>query len=106
MLATIHAQTGYHDALPLVEIGSPQEGRIPKSCVQVDPESGAKYLYVVLQENGPWGKKYVIGTVDMANYRREGDDHYVIFGGTRVDNPIVLSSESEYLYKGMEVRLK
>lgn len=104
--ATVYAQTGYHQALPLVEIGSPQEGVIPKSCVQTDPESGKLYLNVVVQENGPWGKRYVISTVDMNNYRVLDEEHYVIFGATRVENPIVFSSESEYLYKGMEVRLQ
>ncbi len=103
--ATVYAQTGYFQNLPVVEIGFPHNGLIPKSCVKITPENEQLYVNTVIQDEGPWGKRYIIDTVNLINYQDIDEDYLLILGATKIENPIVYYSSAE-LYRGLEVRME
>lgn len=103
--ATIYSQTGYLDSLPVVKIGLLNQGRVPASAVAEGPEG--PILYSVSQENGPWGKRYLLRQVSSYSYWARGDGTIWIYDVAALETPLVLSASvpMEYLYDGMEVRL-
>ncbi|NBJ89644.1 hypothetical protein [Acutalibacter sp. 1XD8-36] len=105
IFATVYAQTGYIGTLPSVELGRVTDGRIPKKCTWYDTEKECLRVNTVVQEDGPWGKRYVIHTKDILNYRELDEESIVVFGVTEIKEPIVVSAERE-VFSGQEVRLK
>lgn len=105
IFATVYAQTGYIGNLPAVEIGQVTDDRIPKTCTWYDPEKKCLRVNTVIQEDGPWGKRYIVHTNDILNYQELDDDNIVVFGVTEIKEPIVVSSLQE-VFNGQEVRLQ
>ena len=105
IFATVYAQTGYQDALPAVELGQVTDGRIPKECTWYDAQRGCLRVNTVVQEDGPWGKRYVISVKDLLNYRELDEENIEIFGITEIKEPIVVSAERE-VSEGQEIRLR
>lgn len=105
IFATVYAQTGYQDALPAVELGQVTDGRIPKECTWYDAQRGCLRVNTVVQEDGPWGKRYVISAKDLLNYRELDEENIGIFGITEIKEPIVISAAPE-VSDGQEVRLR
>ena len=64
--ATIYSQTGYLDSLPLVKIGSPDQGRVPASAAAMGQDG--PILYSVSQEDGPWGKRYLLRSIPSYSF--------------------------------------
>lgn len=105
VFATVYAQTGYIRNLPAVEIGQVTDGRIPKKCTWYDSEKECLRVNTVIQEDGPWGKRYIVHTKDILNYRELDDDNIVVFGVTDIKEPVVVSVTQE-IFSGQEVRLQ
>lgn len=102
--ATAYAQTGYIGNLPAVELGQVTDGRILKKCTWYDSERECLRVNTVIQEDGPWGKRYIVHTNDILNYRELGDENIVVFGVTEIKEPVVVSATQE-VFSGQEVRL-
>lgn len=103
IFATVYAQTGYQNALPAVELGQVTDGRIPKEYTWYDAQRGCLRVNTVVQEDGPWGKRYVVNTKDILNYRELDEKNIVIFGITEIKEPIVVSAATE-VSDGQEVQ--
>ena len=104
--ATIYSQTGYLDSLPLVKIGSPDQGRVPASAAAMGQDG--PILYSVSQEDGPWGKRYLLRSVPSYSFQELEDGTLFFFMMDSLEDPLVLSASVplEVLYDGMEVRLE
>lgn len=105
IFATAYAQTGYIGNLPAVELDQVMDGRIPKKCTWYDQEKECLRVNTVIQEDGPWGKRYIVHTKDILNYRELDDDNIVVFGVTEIKEPVVVSATQE-VFSGQEVRLQ
>lgn len=105
IFATVYTQTGYIDTLPSVELGQVTDGRVPKSCTWYDEEKECLRVNTVVQESGPWGKRYIVRTEDILNYRELDEENIVVFGVTEIKEPIVVSATQE-VFSGQEVRLR
>lgn len=103
--ATIYSQTGYLDSLPLVKIGSPDQGRVPASAAAMGQDG--PILYSVSQEDGPWGKRYLLRQVPSYSYWAREDGTIWIYDVAALEAPLVFSASIplEMAYDGMEVRL-
>ena len=103
--ATIYSQTGYLDSLPLVKIGSPDQGRVPASAAAMGQDG--PILYSVSQEDGPRGKRYLLRSVPSYSFQELEDGTLFFFMMDSLEDPLVLSASvpMEVLYDGMEVRL-
>ena len=104
--ATIYCQTGYLDSLPLVTIGSPDQGRVPASAAVMGQDG--PILYSVSQEDGPWGNRYLLRSVPSYSFQELEDGTLFFFMMDGLEDPLVLSASVplEVLYDGMEVRLE
>lgn len=104
--ATVYSQTGYVESLPLVELGTAEEGVVPASAAAPGPEGPV--LYSVSQEDGPWGKRYLLRQVPSYILWAREDGSIFIYDIASVEDPLVFSASVplETLYDGMEVRLR
>ena len=102
--ATVYAQTAHMEALPQVELGVPGAGSVPIRYVKTNKDGGY-YIDTVVQEDGPWGKKYFILQVHLTSYGMLDEENLYVSPNTPVEWPIVIWS-SEELVDGMEVRLR
>ena len=57
--ATVYSQTGYIESLPLVTLAMVDGNSVPNEAI-VDLPDGSRVLNYVEQENGPWGKRYIL----------------------------------------------
>lgn len=103
--ATIYSQTGYLDSLPLVKIGSPDQGKVPASAAAMGQDG--PILYSVDQQDGPWGKRYLLRQVPAYSYWVMEDGTIYTYDAAGLEDPLVFSASIplELAYDGMEVRL-
>lgn len=103
--ATVYSQTGYVQSLPVVELGQPEGGRVPASAA-AEGEDGP-ILYCVDQQDGPWGKRYILRQVPAYSYWARDDGTILIYDAAGLEDPLVFSASIplELAYDGMEVRL-
>ena len=57
--ATVYSQTGYVERLPLVTLAPIDWMVVPNEALYVNDDGGYR-LYYVEQEDGPWGKRYIL----------------------------------------------
>ena len=81
-------------------------GRGPCLCGGSGPEGPV--LYSVSQEDGPWGKRYLLRQVPSYILWAREDGSIFIYDIASVEDPLVFSASVplEALYDGMEVRLR
>lgn len=101
--ATIYAQTGYRDNLPVVIIGKAEQGRLPMDCIE-EGEDGYN-LSIVEQQDGPWGKQYIVKKIHIMSYRRIGEDRIQLLNSADYEKPIIFSFSSESISEGQIVRI-
>ena len=103
--ATVYSQTGYVESLPLVELITAEKGRVPDSAL-LEGADGLLLNYVE-QQDGPWGKRYVLRQMTVLNYIPMEEGVTFVYEAVNLDSPIALSVSipPEYVYDGMEVRL-
>lgn len=104
--ATVYSQTGYVQSLPVVELGQPENGSVPASIAAQG--SDGPILYSVSQEDGPWGKRYLLRQVPSYSYWAREDGTIWIYDAAALEAPLVFSASIplEMAYDGMEVRLE
>ena len=103
--ATAYSQTGYVQSLPVVTLGQAEMGTVPASIAAQG--SDGPILYSVSQEDGPWGKQYILRQVPEYNCWDTGDGTIRIYDASALESPLVFSSSIplKLAYDGMEVRL-
>lgn len=112
--ATVYSRTAYQYGLPLVELDTVKRGILPgaedfgeydcvvqKSAVFTDP-SGAKYILVVQQRDGAWGREYVC-LRQFASVEAETETHAALICDAP-NYPVVTGSDKP-LQDGSVVRL-
>ena len=101
--ATVYSQTGYLQNLPVAVIGTAEQGVVPNSALVQTP-SGVLLNYVE-QQDGPWGKQYVLRQ-KLVFHRQPGDEsHIFVSDAMDLEEPIALFVSTEPVYDGMEVCL-
>ncbi|MBS6183255.1 MAG: hypothetical protein KH921_21095 [Erysipelotrichaceae bacterium] len=102
-VATVYAETEHRKNLPVAKIAMPTDGKLPVSIMKRNSDN-QYYVDSIEQEDGPWGKRYLVKQTVLVNFRYLDEETIVVFGNTIIDAPIVFSS-SQPLYTGMEVYL-
>lgn len=102
-IATVHSQTGYFQNLPVVVIGTAEEGIVPNSALTQTP-SGALLNYVE-QQDGPWGKQYVLRQRMVFHTQPVDEIHTFVSDAVDLKEPLALFVSAEPVYDGMRVRL-
>ncbi len=102
--ATIYAQTGYVNSLPKVTLAKADEQLIPISSFSQD-ENGNWQLNIVEQQDGPWGKKYVVKQLKVIQCLKADEETMRVYDAEALKKPYILSTDAEFLYEGMEVRI-
>lgn len=103
--ATVYAQTGYVRNLPAVTLGRAEGGLIPLSSFTPDAEGGWK-LNTIEQQDGPWGKKYVVKQIKATRCLPGNEEYMHVYETELLEKPFVYTTTAEVLYDGMEVRLE
>lgn len=105
--ATVYSQTGYVERLPLVTLAPIDWMVVPNEALYVNDDGGYR-LYYVEQEDGPWGKRYLLRSVPSYSFQELEDGTLFFFMMDSLEDPLVLSASVplEVLYDGMEVRLE
>lgn len=101
--ATIYSQTVYVEKLPVVTIIAIDGATVPNSALVEGPNG--PLLNYVEQQDGPWGKRYILRQRQVTGSRELDEDHLLVYDIMDLENPIALSVSTEYVYDGMEVRL-
>lgn len=102
--ATVYAQTGYVNSLPKVTLAKAEDQLIPISSFSQD-ETGGWKLNTVEQQDGPWGKKYVVKQLKVIQCLKADEETMRVYDPEALEKPYILSADAEFLYEGMEVRL-
>ena len=67
---------------------------------------GRDVIYLVVQQDGPWGKQYVLQEEEIFFWPREGSETVALMLLKDLNYPIAFPNDPEqFLYTGMEVRL-
>ncbi len=101
--ATAYSLTAYEKQLPLVELVRIENGRMPKDCLYQGADS--MVFCTVEQQDGPWGKRYVVKQVMAYNYQEIDEGTMFVYDAVSTENPIVKSPHNHFLHDGMEVRI-
>ena len=101
---TVRAQLRYQDALPAVELAVIHDGLVPMDWLVNSDTTGLLALNTVEQQDGPWGKRYVIRQVELVNYVSQDSATLYLYGGTHIGAPVVTSTTGP-LNDGTEVKL-
>lgn len=125
--ATVYSLTAYREKFPAVTVGMPSNSSVIKDAIYVSPIDGGLYVNYVEQADGPWGKRYILRqlavrapiAVDASGKAIENQETaeldenglvkeaagFYVYGVRELEGPVVVSSDSEVLYDGMEVRV-
>ena len=88
-LSTAYSLQTYRSQLPVVEVKYIASDAIcPSEAIYEDP-NGGYYLLVVNEQEGPWGKEYILKQV-FVNIASKGS--FVVLLGPPPVEPVVLSS--------------
>lgn len=105
ILFTVRAQSRYREALPLVELEVIHDGLVDATDLVNSDTTGKLAVNTVEQQEGPWGKRYVIRQIELVNYVSQDTATLYLYGGTCIGAPIVISTTGP-LNDGTEVRLE
>lgn len=103
--ATVYAQTGYVNRLPAVTLGRAEGALIPLASFTADMDGGWK-LNTIEQEDGPWGKRYVVKQVKVIQCLPEDEEYMHVYDAEMLEKPFVFTTTADFLYDGLEVRLE
>lgn len=103
--ATVYSQTVYVQNLPAVTLGKPTGGKVPKAAL-TDNGQGGFFLNTVEQQDGPWGKRYVLKQITVQTVQPVDETNVFAFEAMQVKVPLALTISSPMAYDGMEVRLE
>ena len=101
--ATVYSQTIYVNQLPVVTLGQTDGGVVPNEALE-NGIDGMKLNYVQ-QEDGPWGKRYLLRQTAVLSYRAVDENHTYLYDTSVIQGPIVIDVSTTDYYDGMEVRL-
>ena len=101
--ATVYSQTIYVNQLPVVTLGQTDGGVVPNEALE-NGIDGMKLNYVQ-QEDGPWGKRYLLRQTAVLGYRAVDENHTYLYDTSVIQGPIVIDVSTPDYYDGMEVRL-
>lgn len=102
--ATVYSQTVYVKKLPSVTLVAATGARVPKKYVA--EINGQLTLNTVEQEDGPWGKRYVIHQITSAMANPIDDNTVFFYEAENLKSPIAATIDAEFVYEGMEVRIE
>ena len=102
--ATVYSQTGYVERLPLVTLASIDWMVVPNEALYVNDDGGYR-LYYVEQEDGPWGKRYILREWVVTGQRPDDENHTVVYEIEELPYPVITSLSAGEPTDGMEVRL-
>lgn len=103
--ATVYSQTVYVWRLPVVTLAPIDWVTVPNEALVKSPDGGLLLNYVE-QENGPWGKRYILRQWKVAGHRAEDEDHTIVYDIENLVAPVVVAISDPNYYDGMEVRLE
>lgn len=79
---------------------------LPRTCLY-DDGSGTMKVNMIAEEEGPWGKKYIIKQTQVAYWPVDSDSENIVILWRMNDSlPIAADIDSDYVYEGMEVKLQ
>ena len=102
--ATVYSQTGYIESLPLVTLAMVDGYSVPNEAI-VDLPDGSRVLNYVEQENGPWGKRYILRQRQMTSRRKADENHTLAYDMNEFYWPVATSVSGDLYLDGIEVRL-
>lgn len=102
--ATVYSQTGYVERLPLVTLAPIDWMVVPNEALYVNDDGGYR-LYYVEQEDGPWGKRYILREWVVTGQRPDDENHTVVYEIEELPYPVITSLSAGEPADGMEVRL-
>lgn len=125
--ATVYSLTAYREQFTAVTVGMPSNSIVIKDALYVSPIDGGLYVNYLEQADGPWGKRYILRqlavrapiAVDASGKAIENQETaeldenglikdaagYYVYGVRELEGPVVVTSDAEVLYDGMEVRV-
>lgn len=103
--ATVYSQTGYVQRLPVVTLAPIDGVVVPNESLVKSPDGGLLLNYVE-QENGPWGKRYVLRQWKVSGHRPEDENHTIVYDIENLLAPVAVAISDPNYYDGMEVRLE
>lgn len=72
-------------------------------------QNGVYWLFLLLnyveQQDGPWGKQYVLRQMTVFYTQPVDESHTFVSDARNLEEPIALSVSAESVYDGMNVRL-
>lgn len=81
------------------------QNTVPRSQIMQNMD-GRDVIYLVVQQDGPWGKQYVLQEEEVSFWPREGSDTVALMLMSELAYPIAIPGDPEqFLYTGMEVQL-
>lgn len=102
--ATIYSQTGYVERLPLATLAPIDWLVVPNEALFTNDDGGDR-LYYVEQEDGPWGKRYILREWVVTGQRPDDENHTVVYEIEELPYPVITSLSAGEPVDGMEVRL-
>lgn len=127
--ATIYSLKTYYTNLPVAYLSKPALAQIdyegeakiksaeghaenvydrtlPRTCLY-DDGSGIMKINMIAEEEGPWGKKYIIKQTQVAYWPVDSNSENIVILWRMDDSlPIAADIDGEFAYEGMEVRLQ
>ena len=88
--ATVYSQTGYVERLPLVTLAPIDWMVVPNEALYVNDDGGYR-LYYVEQEDGPWGKRYILREWVVTGQRPDDGNHTVVYEIEELPYPVITS---------------
>ena len=101
--ATIYSQTVYVEKLPVVTIIAIDGATVPNSALVEGPNG--PLLNYVEQQDGPWGKRYILREWVVTGQRPDDENHTVVYEIEELPYPVITSLSAGEPADGMEVRL-
>jgi len=102
--ATVYSLTVYQEKLPKVELIPFHDGKIPRDSLLKD-EDGHDFLYMVEQQNGPWGKRYIVNVMSVYNILEVDDETVSVYEIKNSERAVIRYNPEQVLEDGMEVRI-
>lgn len=92
--------------MPRVEITARDKvtAKIPKSCI-VQTEDGSYVINILQETQGAWGMQYFVLQIPVTEAQEIDEESMFVVDAIGMEGPLIVSSTTEYLVDGMEVRL-
>ena len=111
MTIVIEVESGSFDRGEVVNIAVEGKTRVFEKTVPVSAMTingnGQTAINTIVEEEGPWGKRYVIREETVPFYwPNDGGSEYVLIPPDAIKGvPVLNSIEADFVYDGMEVRI-